>query len=99
MDDFNEEEAFRFKRQAPETRFFSMEAMILGAAYDIVEHMQQMRKSTSREEIAHMCDTIDRDVEHLREHLRDVKAETKQIRGAEPLSKQTDVQPHEPDEG
>jgi hypothetical protein len=95
MDDFDEDEAFRFKRQPPQTRFFTMEAAILTGAYDIVEHMQQLRKSASREEIAKMCNILDRDIDHLREHLRDVKVEVKTVRGSEPLSRETELQQHE----
>jgi hypothetical protein len=97
MNDFDEEEAFRFKRQPPQTRFFTMEAAILNGAYDIVEHMQQLRKSGSREEITKMCNTLDRDIDYLRGHLRDVKAEVKSVRGSEPLSRETELQHH--DEG
>lgn len=82
---------FRYKRQPPETEFYRMEAILLDSTYDLVEHMQQVKQGTSRDEIVKICDTIDRNVERLRDFLRDVKAETKQVRGGEPLSQQTAI--------
>lgn len=87
--------SFRFNRQPPETAFFSMETMLLNAAYDLVENMQRLRQSTSKEDLSAFCDKVDQDIEGLRGHLRTIKAETKLLRGNEPLSKQTDVEKSE----
>lgn len=87
----------RFKRQPPSTQFFTMEGVILNNTYNLVEHMLQLKEAVKHEaqtqgDITRLCNSIDYDVDILRGHLRDVKAETKQVRGGEPVSQQTELQ-------
>jgi hypothetical protein len=91
------QERMRLKRQPPSVQFFTMDAVILNNAYDLVEHMQQLKEAIKRgdptqEDITRLCNSIDYDIDNLRSHLRDIKAETKQMRGGEPLSQQTEIQ-------
>jgi hypothetical protein len=80
------------KRTAPQVEVGTAEYTILERAYNLIEHMQQLRGSKDREMIRRTAGLIDHDIEGLRDMLRIVKAEMKDVRGAEPISRQTDVE-------
>jgi hypothetical protein len=80
------------KRKAPEVAIGSAEAFILERAYNLIEHMQQLKLSTTQEQVTSLANTIHYDLQSLGDMLRVVKEEIKVVQQMEPTSKQATVE-------
>ena len=81
-----------FKESPPQVTFFSLEAQILTAAYNMVENMKKIRYASTKEESQRRAQSIDQAIERLRAYLSIIKADLKQISSAESLSRETNLQ-------
>jgi hypothetical protein len=85
-------EMLLFKESPPQVTFFSLEAQILTAAYNMVENVKKIRYASNKEEIQRRAQSVDHAIERLRAYLSIVKADLKQISTAEALSRETNLQ-------